>query len=236
MRKDEEVYEQFGVAMTCRSFSEYEKMFDLSERLLSRGKILDVAGGASSFTAEANKRGYDAAAADPKYAMEAMRLKEEGEREIEVSTEKLSRLSHKFIWDYYGSLENHKSSRERALRVFLDDYGQAHGSLRYVPAELPSLPFADGSFALVLCSHFLFLYHEQFDYDFHKAAILELMRVCGKQGEVRIYPLLSLKWELYPHLQRLQKDLAESDVIMERSASYLPFMPGSSELLKLTRR
>jgi hypothetical protein len=62
---------------------------------------------------------------------------------------------------------------------------------------LPTLPFADESFELVLSGNFLFVYSDTscggimenspFDYEFHKNAITELVRVCKK--EVRIYPL-----------------------------------------------
>jgi hypothetical protein len=58
-------YEQLGVAMTCRSFAEYERMFDLVKSDLQKGSILDIASGASSFTAMARRHGYEAFAVDP---------------------------------------------------------------------------------------------------------------------------------------------------------------------------
>jgi hypothetical protein len=53
MNKMSEFYEQVGVAMTCRSFTEYEKMFVLKKEDLDQGSILDIAAGAASFTAAA---------------------------------------------------------------------------------------------------------------------------------------------------------------------------------------
>ena len=44
--------------------------------------------------------------------------------------------------------------------------GRADG--RYVEAELPTLPFADRSFDLALCSHLLFLYSVQLGEEFHR--------------------------------------------------------------------
>ncbi len=46
-------YEQIGVAMTCRSYEEYERMFACDFGGSKLGAILDIAGGASSFTADA---------------------------------------------------------------------------------------------------------------------------------------------------------------------------------------
>lgn len=61
------IYEQIGVAMTSRSYIEYERMFVLNTEALKGKSVLDVAGGASSFTAEARKKGIFAEAADPMY-------------------------------------------------------------------------------------------------------------------------------------------------------------------------
>ena len=69
---------------------------------------------------------------------------------------------------------------------------------RYVTASLPGLPFKDGQFDLALVSHLLFLYSEQLDFDFHLAAIKELLRVAN---EVRIFPLLTLEGKLSPHVE-----------------------------------
>jgi ubiquinone/menaquinone biosynthesis C-methylase UbiE len=58
---------------------------------------------------------------------------------------------------------------------------------RYEEASLPRLPFADNSFDLVLCSHFLFCYADRFELPFHLEALTELIRV--SKSQVRIYPL-----------------------------------------------
>ncbi|MFZ2177721.1 MAG: methyltransferase domain-containing protein [Rhodococcus sp. (in: high G+C Gram-positive bacteria)] len=60
---------------------------------------------------------------------------------------------------------------------------------RYVAGRLPSLPFADASFDLVLSSHLLFSYSDRLGHTFHVDAISELMRVA--RGELRIFPLVA---------------------------------------------
>ncbi|MDF2961520.1 MAG: hypothetical protein K0S39_3255 [Paenibacillus sp.] len=233
--KGKKVYEQTGVAMTCRSFAEYERMFTLGQLGVQDGPVLDVASGASSFVAEACARGIKAQSADPLYAMTAEEILKHGEQEIEISTRKLGAMQEIYDWSYYGNLEKHRALREQSLARFIEDYRQYKEEGRYIPAQLPRLPFEDGAFSLVLCSHFLFLYHDQFDYTFHLEAVLELLRVCRPGGQVRIYPLRSLQWEYYPRLEQLISTLKEAKIRAELLPSGLPFIPGSSELLCLTK-
>lgn len=229
-------YQQTGVAMTCRSYDEYVRMFAFREESLRGLRILDVAGGASSFAADAAERGNDVTAADPLYRMTAEEMEEHGRREIEVSTAKLAGLADLYRWDYYGSLDNHRALREKSLQRFLADYGAEHPAVTYIPAQLPELPLDSGRFDLTLCSHFLFLYEEQFDYDFHVAAVRELMRLTKPGGEVRIYPLHNLRTERYTQLDRLILDIEADGAVGSLEESRLPFLPNSGQLLILWKR
>jgi SAM-dependent methyltransferase len=231
----EAFYPQVGVAVTCRSFREYEAMFALDETVLRRGPILDVAGGASSFTAEACARGCEAVAADPRYAKMAEALYEESVEEIALSTAKLDGLKERFDWTFYGSLEAHRANREQSLERFIADYRSGEGRSLYVPAALPNLPFPDDTFGLVTCSHFLFLYEEQFSLEFHKDALRELYRVVKPGGEVRVYPLHTLKFGEYSGLIDVVAMLEELGALVERLPSRLPFLPGSTHLLKVVK-
>jgi hypothetical protein len=229
-------YEQQGVAMTCRSFEEYVRMFAINQDALSKGPILDVAAGASSFVAEASARGYKAIAADPMYKLDHELIMRRGTQEIEVSTAKLAKLQEHFDWTYYVDINNHQSIREASLSRFVQDYREAGQSQsRYIAAELPELPFPSDSFELVFCSHFLFLYGDQFDYPFHKRSILELIRVCRNGGKVLVYPLKTLGLVGYPQLAELLDELFAVGVAARVIPSGLPFIPGSTELLALTK-
>ncbi len=228
-------YEQTGVAMTCRSLDEYVRMFDLKAEELRGKPILDVAAGASSFAAEARMLGALASAADPRYAMAPDELVVEAKAEIESSTAKLQRLQEQFDWSYYGTLDQHRAGRLAALERFRQDFAD-EGAGAYTAASLPHLPFEDEQFALVLCSHFLFLYGEQFDADFHREAVKELLRVCRKGGTVRIYPLLTLRFRKPPGLDELLEDIRGMGVEAELLPSSLPFIPSSVHYLRLTKR
>jgi ubiquinone/menaquinone biosynthesis C-methylase UbiE len=234
MSKDR-FYQQTGVAMTCRSYDEYVRMFALAEHALRGLRILDAAGGASSFAAEAAVRGNAVTAVDPLYRMTPKEIGERGAQEIEVSTAKLAGLADRYCWDYYKSIDNHRALRERSLQRFLADYGAAQPAVTYVPALLPELPLDSNLFDLTLCSHFLFLYEEQFGYDFHYAAVRELLRVTKPGGEVRLYPLYNFRTERYSHLERLRRDIETEGVVSRLERSRLPFLPHSGELLVLRK-
>ena len=193
--------------------------------------IVDIAGGASSFAADCRSRGINAYAVDPRYALDADAMLADARQEIETSTDKLRSLEHRFDWSYYGSLELHREGRLRSFARFKDDFTALGKEERYITGSLPALPFEDGSFDLALCSHFLFLYADQFGPEFHEQAVLEMVRVCRPGGEVRIYPLKSLRWEPYPHMEALFAAIRKAGAAPRLEQSDLPFIPGTSELL-----
>lgn len=226
-------YPQTGVAVTCRNFEEYGRMFSC---VFEQGeRVLDVAAGASSFAASARIQGIQAVAADPLYSLEPDVMARRGLQELEEATAKLGELQHVYNWSYYGSASQHEALRRQSLELFLEDYGRLYSTEAYVSAALPRLPFADESFDRVLCSHFLFLYGEQFGEDFHRKAVLELARLARRGGEVRIYPLLDLKWSPYGGLGELMAFLEDRGLVPVLEVSSLSFIPGSHQLLVIRK-
>ena len=122
--------------------------------------------------------------------------------------------------------------RLSAMERFLQDYetGQVNG--RYLAAMLPTLPFHDNVFDLALCSHFLFLYSEQLDLDFHVTAVLELLRVAK---EVRIFPLLDLNCNLSAHVQPVCEVLAERGIEVRITAVPYEFQRGGNQMMQIVR-
>ncbi len=236
--KEQPRYEQAGTAMTCRSYAEYAAMFDLVEDSAAlQGPVLDVAGGASSFTAQLCDAGVDAVAADPRYALPPEQMLREAEEEIRTSTAKLEAVQEHFEWSYYGTLQHHERMRQESLKRFIRHYRFAARTEVYLPASLPNLPFADNRFALVVCSHFLFLYGDPFTVEFHEQALRELIRVCRSGGEVHVYPLISLPhFHAYPGLDELLERLLQDEVEVSRVRSRLPFILGSETQLVLRKK
>ncbi|TVY00451.1 class I SAM-dependent methyltransferase [Cohnella terricola] len=227
-------YPQTGVASTCRSFDEYRAMFRLEDEILRRGPVLDVAGGASSFTAQLDAMGIPAVAVDPFYDGLSEQVIADGYKEIEVSSAKIAAMANSYDWSFYGSPENHRRIRESSMDLFAEHFRNETTRSRYYAASLPNLPFEDDTFQLAVCSHFLFLYSDAFDKRFHAAAIAELLRVLRPGGELRIYPLITLKWEEPSFLNELLEEL-KGVAQVEFLTSYLPFTPAKSPLLRLEK-
>ncbi|MFC0627018.1 class I SAM-dependent methyltransferase [Kribbella deserti] len=169
--------------VTSRSFAEYEAMFGLTALPAS---VLDCCAGGSGFTAEAARRGVDAVAADPAYGLPVAELAEAVRRGTTAGGSIVGQNADHFVWDWYGSPAARDDIRAEAAKAFLADRELAPE--RYVAASLPELPFPDGRFELVLCSHLLFTWADVFGLDWHLRALREMVRVCD--GEVRVFPLV----------------------------------------------
>jgi hypothetical protein len=171
-----------------RNFDEYTRMFDLTASELSL-RILGCGDGPASFNVECNQRSGQVTSIDPLYyfSLESIetRIAETYEEVI-----KQTRLNQdKYIWETIPSPEALGQIRMEAMRRFLASYKEGKAQGKYIPGELPYLPFADQAFDLALSAHFLFLYTDNLTFTFHVAAIREMLRVAR---EVRIFPLLDV--------------------------------------------
>ena len=144
------------------------------------------------------------------------------------------RNADKFVWDSIRSVEQLGELRMAAMEAFLDDFDRGKVEGRYVPAALPTLPFAGTSFDLALCSHFLFLYSGQLGEAFHLSAIREMCRVAT---EVRIFPLLALDGTMSPHIDRSVDELCASGCDVSIDDVPYEFQRGGNQMLRIhTRR
>lgn len=179
-----------------RSFEEYRLFFGLTESDLA-GLILGCADGPASFNAEATASGHRVISCDPTYAYSATEFERQVEACYDVVIAQVQENIEKYIWGYFLDPDHLGRCRLAAMKKFLADFDLGKQAGRFVTASLPELPFQDGQFSLALVSHFLFLYSDQFDCDFHVAAFEELLRVAS---EVRVYPLHGLNRRRSPHV------------------------------------
>ncbi len=179
-----------------RSLDVYIKMFNLSSEDLQQ-RILGVGDGPASFNAEGTAKGYNLTSIDPIYQFDGTEIKQRFDAVVDNIIEQIIATPNNWVWSYHQNPQELKASRIKALEIFLQDYQSGKQAGRYIAQELPHLDFADQSYDLALCSHFLFLYSAQCDCDFHVAAIQEMLRV---SPEVRIFPLLTLMQETSPYL------------------------------------
>jgi len=221
------------IAFYGRTLSEYIRMFRIDDiDLLKKYRILDCPSGASSFVAEANKLGIDAVGCDPLFDKDPKILQEQGEKDIEYVVERVSLSPNLYKWDFYSSVEELRNCRKLALKQFISDYKLGTGRRRYVRAELPTLPFDDRSFDLVLSGHFLFTYAHKFEFPFILSSVKELIRVCA--GEVRIYPLQKSSFKPYERIPDLLHVLKNQyGIACDIVAVPFEFQKGSNKMLCL---
>ncbi|MGN7765040.1 SAM-dependent methyltransferase [Paenibacillus sp. 22594] len=214
-----------------RTFEEYLRMFDLQREELIGRSILDCPAGACSFTAGANKLGAASVAADIAYDYSAEVLRDKGLRDIDHTVQQLSKVKDSFVWEEFASVQELQQARTSALTISTLDR-QQFGE-RYVPVELPMLPFADQTFDLTLSAHFLFMYGDRLDYDFHLRTIEELMRVT--KSEIRIFPLVDLSCQRYKELERLLCAVKDQGWTAEERLVPYEFQRGADSMLRLLR-
>jgi hypothetical protein len=214
-----------------RSFDEYRLMFGLSEGDLA-GRILGCGDGPASFNTGATAEGRSVTSCDPIYAFSAEEIRQRVEDRYEDVIAQVRLNPEGFVWDYFHDPDHLGQARLAAMRIFLSDLEKGKAAGRYVPASLPSLPFGDHQFDLALCSHLLFLYSNQLSFEFHRAAVEELLRVAK---EVRIFPLLTLERRCSPHIEPLVSYFAENRWRTELRSVPYEFQRGGNRMLRIGR-
>ncbi|MDD5597648.1 MAG: hypothetical protein PHV82_06870 [Victivallaceae bacterium] len=210
-----------------RSFAEYVAMFALTESDL-RKSILGCGDGPAAFNAELTKRGGRVVSVDPVYRFSADEIRSRIAATYDKVIEQTVINRNEFVWKNIKSVEELARVRMAAMESFLEDFPK--GVSRYIAAELPSLPFKDREFELALCSHFLFLYSEQFSAEFHVRAVEELCRVAD---EVRIFPLLELGARKSRHFDRVVAELRQAGYRCVIEEVNYEFQKGGKQMLKV---
>ena len=212
-----------------RSHREYVNMFMLTEADLRR-RILGCGDGPASFNAEATQHGTAVVSCDPVYRYDVDELRARIAATYDEILEQTRRNANEFVWTTVSSVEELGQLRMSAMNAFLADYPGGRAEGRYVNAQLPSLPFADRSFDLALCSHFLFLYSAQLDEEFHRLAIGEMCRVAR---DVRIFPLLTLGATPSPHVEpMIHRFRADGFDVSIETVAY-EFQRGGNQMLRI---
>lgn len=180
-----------------RLFEEYVQMFTLTKADL-QGSLLSVADGPAGFNAEGTRLGYSIKSIDPLYGFTSSEIKQRFDAVVDNIISQVENTPGDWVWSYHKSPSDLRNNRQQAIQHFCQDFEQGKAEGRYEVGELPRLKYADASYDLGLCSHFLFLYSDQFDQTFHLDSVREMLRVCQ---EVRIFPLLNLDLQPSPHLE-----------------------------------
>jgi len=202
-------------------------MFSLSAADLD-GTILGVGDGPASFNCELTRRGGRIVSIDPLYQFTAAEIQGRIAQTYDRILEQTRSNLDEFTWEHITSVDELGQIRMQAMNLFLDDF--PNGGDRYRAGELPELPFMDREFDLSLCSHFLFLYSEQFDAGFHVRSLRELCRVAR---EARVFPLLELGSQPSRHLDAVVAGLREAGYRCDIETVAYEFQKGGDRMLRV---
>ena len=214
-----------------RSLDEYRQMFSLSEDDLARN-IIGVGDGPASFNAEMHALGKQVVSVDPLFAFSADDIEWRFYAVVDSIMEQVKTTSDDWVWTYHRSPEHLRQHRINVLARFITDYEAGKTDGRYVVGELPHLDFRNDEFELALCSHFLFLYSDHFSYEFHRMAIIEMLRVAR---EIRVFPLMTLMLKLSPHVEPLVQELQSLGYTVQIQTVPYEFQRGGNQLLCVKR-
>ena len=214
-----------------RSFDEYQRMFALTADDLGL-RIVGCGDGPASFNAEATRRGATVVSCDPIYRFDVDQLRARIASTCDEILDQTRRNTDEFVWTTIRSVDELGQLRMAAMTEFLDDYPAGRAAGRYFDAELPHLPFPDGSFDLALCSHFLFLYTTQLGEAFHRTAIREM---CRTAAEVRIFPLLALGATPSPLVAPVGAELRELGFDVSLETVPYEFQRGGNQMMRIRR-
>jgi SAM-dependent methyltransferase len=220
-----------GVTPWGRQAFEYQAFFDLAAGS-PPGRVLDCGAGPSSFTAEMSRQAWDVIAVDPLYRLDGPSIGTLVDDARGRMSAAMAMERDRFRWDFYGSPERLLTLRDGACRTFLEDYPQGRAAGRYVEGRLPALEFRDDTFALALCSHFLFLYSDDLDEAFHIRSLVELGRVAR---EIRVFPLIRMDGAPAQHVAPVCVALGRHGLNASIDPVPFEFQRGATRMLRITR-
>ncbi|AKB78951.1 hypothetical protein MSHOH_2468 [Methanosarcina horonobensis HB-1 = JCM 15518] len=212
-----------------RSFDEYVRMFSLTPADLKR-KILGCGDGPASFNAELTGRGGNVISIDPVYRFSTDQIKQKIGETYDDIIRQTRENRDKFVWQEIGSIEELGRIRMSAMAKFLEDFPEGVMQKRYIPGELPLLPFDKKEFDLALCSHLLFLYTDNLSLEFHLRSLGELCRV---SKEVRIFPLVDVNANRSPYVDRVIDILRMKKLDVTEVKVAYEFQKGGNMMLKI---
>ncbi len=230
MREKRIILKLENVVPWGRNLREYKQMFLLSNQDL-KSKILGCGDGPSSFNYEVTKLGGDVISIDPIYQFSKDEISKRIDKTSSLISQQVRKNGDNFVWKDIKNVDELIDIRLKAMKDFLSDFDKGKNEQRYLHQELPKLSFKDKSFDIVLSSHFLFLYSDHFDLNFHIDSILEMCRVAKK--EVRVFPIFDLENNHSCHLDGVIDVLDQKDFKSDIIKTDYEFQKGVNKMLKI---
>ncbi len=214
-----------------RSFEEYVQFFDLGTQDLAK-RIIGCADGPAAFNSVLTARGGSIVSCDPLYRLPGDEIRARIAECYPEIYKQVVQNKDLFTWESISSPRELGVLRHSAMKLFLADYETGRRDGRYCTAALPYLPFADYSFDLAICSHFLFYYSDSFSESFHRKAIAEMLRVAP---EARIFPLVDLNGRVSMYRDILATEFRKAGFEVEIRTVPYEFIRGGNQVMIISR-
>lgn len=206
-------------------FEQTKQMFDLTEAELDM-RILSCYAGGSSFTSIMTKQSKKAVACDPSYQLSKKELK----AAIADALARLQADVHYHAQHYNTDINAKIAKQKKSIEIFLEDYESGVKELRYQDQALPTLDFEKKSFDLILLSHHLFTYSQDFTVQYHIETIQSLLRIAD---ELRIYPLVTESDEISCYIGEVVLALQQQGLNVEIKAVNFEYQKKANAMLRV---
>ncbi|MBD2516634.1 SAM-dependent methyltransferase [Nostoc sp. FACHB-973] len=214
-----------------RSMDEYIKIFNLTNADLNK-RIIGVGDGPASFNAEMTPHGKSVVSVDPLYQFSGDEILQRFNEVVDNIINQVKATPNDWVWSYHKSPDDLRHNRVKVIQKFISDYDNGKKTNRYIFGQLPSLAYRNQEFDIALCSHFLFLYSDHLDYDFHLNSVGEMLRIAE---EIRIFPLITLMSKPSQHLDKIIKYYTAKGYNINIEQVEYELQPGGNQMLKITK-
>jgi hypothetical protein len=215
------------VAFFGRDYETYKDMFCLNDNQLQDQTILDTPSGPSTFLGTLKEKGWlkpGSFGVDLAYA------------DIETMKKLIDHgMRMSFIPYFDGTFRNWPAAFQTRFVEKFNHFNQVHDQFLAYYQKYPEI-FLKGdiqkleetvkpnAFDLILSSNLLFLYsgETEINEEFHRNAILSMIRVLKSNGEIRIFPLEDLEAKFPPFLDHLIAELKLQPIELQRTNGCAP--------------
>ena len=214
-----------------RNLDEYRTMFMLDDADMKK-KIAGFGDGPASFNCEATRMGCSVTSFDPIYRFTCEQLSDRINEVRAVVMKQMAENVDNYVWTKIKSLDELEHVRMSAMERFLEDYDKGRREGRYIPYELPEkLPYDENTFDIGLSSHFLLMY-TSLGYDFHIAAMTEMLRV---YREISVFPIVDLDGKESSMANDVISYFEKSHIVEVRKTQY-EFQKSENMMLTIKNR
>lgn len=207
---------------------DYQQMFALTEDDLNK-RILDYPGNLSTFNAQMYHDGFSVVSGDVAYDSQPDDIQPYIDEVFKLHVGDLKSLTNRLKDPSESNFNAIVDTWTVRKEMFEKDYSAGYQQQRYRSMQLPTLPFPDHHFELLLCSDLVF-HTKLLESNSVTDCVSELCRVAE---EVRIFPLLNQAGEISAALGPVMLYLQQKNFGVEVRQVAFEKIKGGNAMLRI---